>query len=131
MILFGIWGLFFIWAIFAQGWILKRLQHVYQLENKSSCKPYVLGLEMLVYLAIYWLAYFVPSYLIGAIVLVITGFALGFYGVPSASHVVAGQVATLFINSFISTFFIGFIAERVISLRIQKENGLYIPFTLK
>lgn len=125
-LIISMWLAFFIWACFANGFILNQLQHSYELPNKYFASRFLVGAKMVGALLLFAVIFTLPAYAIGFVVSFVVGLGFSFHGIPDSEVLGASKVAIYFVNSFVSVFVLGYLAQRVIAHQLRKENKDFV-----
>jgi len=129
LLIVSMWLVYFVWAVYANGLILNRMQKAQALPNQYSANSFVVGAKMVVALIVFAVVFFIPAYVIGFVVSFVIGLALGFHSFPNAEIVGASRVAVYFANSFVSVFVLGYVTQQVIAHQLNKENKQFVAPT--
>ncbi|MBU4233638.1 MAG: hypothetical protein L6277_16240 [Desulfobacterales bacterium] len=127
LIIIPMWLAYVIWACFANGIILNQLQHSYELPNKYIASRFLVGAKMVGALLLFAVIFILPANAIGFVVGLGVGLGFGFHGLPESEVAGASKVAAYFVNSFVSVFVLGYLAQRVIAHQLRKENKDFVP----
>lgn len=125
-VIISMWLAYFIWACFANGLILNQLQYSYDLPNKYSASRFLVGAKMVGALLLFGVIFIIPANAIGFVVGSVVGFVWSFLDNPHSEMLGAVKVASYFVNSFISVFVLGYLAQRVIAHHLRKENKDFV-----
>ncbi len=117
---------YFIWACLANGLILNQLQNSYDLTNKYSASRFMVGAKMVGALLLFGVIFIIPANAIAFVVGLVVGLVYGFYRLPHSEMLGAVKVASYFVNSFISVFALGYLAQRVIAHQLRRENKDFV-----
>lgn len=119
---------FVVWAAFAHGQILRRIQVRFSVQDQVSASRFFVGAKMLLAVILCSLVWVIPAIALNFVASFVVGAVLGFIDVDPQAITHFGQAAGYAVNAVASIFLFGYLAMRILSAQLRAEGKtLVIP----